>query len=488
MTKGQKNRATWGFAFVTLILLCAVFVGLAGAIGSQVTQGVLATRKRMSHSSSRYAAYAGLQHALLLLRLNPSWNEPIDPTPMPGNKSVCYAVDLTNNLTGSSNINLPGGVVVPPGSVYAASVGINKADNSELQLHAMTGVMAQGNPTITHAAFTDNAFTLTGAAQSNSFDPATVGFSIDAEQRAVPSVLNAQGTVGSNRYATIDPTTQVNGDLYKPQDLVLPPATGSITGDIIPLDDPVSVPVLKPPVDFTSPQAALTNPTALSSANPAQPKVIESLTLTGGSVTVEPGRYFFPNGIDVNGMLELSSSVNSNNPVIFFVGNDATFGDAARVNVAGETRNFQIVMVDVNDGTPQTFTMEGKSQIFGAVLAGRAEGTMSDTASLFGGFMGRSLSCGDSSQIVYDESLASNPLTISSAWGLHGVTEPKPEIVLAAYPALKMQIQTFDMQTAVTLQPVSQTQVMPPKGTTTLSGYTPMTAQPMLSNPAPILP
>jgi hypothetical protein len=443
----------------------------------------------MGHSASRYAAFAGLQHALLMLRFNPGWSAGIEPTTMPGNKSVSYAVEITNNLNGTLPVNLGGGIVVPPGSVYCASMGINESDESQLQLHAMTGIMAQGNPTIAHAAFTDNTFSLSDTAQSSSFDPATVGFTIDGDQRAVPTTLNSEGAVGSNRYADIGASTQINGDLYKPADLALTLASGLVSGNVIPMSDPVAVPVLDPPVDFTSPLAAMTDPAILTSTTPDDPKVIRGLTLTAGTMTVDPGRYFFPDGIDINGHIELSPSVDSDHPVLFFVGNDAEFKDGARVNVAGETRNFQVVMVDLNDGSPQNFSMEGKSQVFGAVLAGQAEGVISDQANLFGGFMGRSLSCSDSAQIVYDESLSTSPLTISTAWGLHGVTEPKPEIILASYPVMRTSITTLSSHSMIAAAPVSLQPVMTSTGIQPISGFQIMTAQPlMLANPNPIIP
>ena len=415
-----------GFAFLTLIMLAAVFIGLAGALGSQVLTSIESTRTRMAHSASRYAAYAGLQHLMLFLKTDPTYNQNL-AYEMPGNPNISYTVELTNNWDGASPV-APDGTSVPPGAVYCAAMGVS--GGTTVMLHAVTGILAQGNPTISHAAFTESSLALGGQARTASYDPASMTFSLGADGRAVPdSALNAQGDVGTNRYASLEDSALIDGDLFKPSTLVSP-ALSAVTGDVVDMNDPVLVPVLDPPTEFGSPAAPLVDPSTLTSAAPSLPQVYESLNLSTGKVTVGPGRYFFPNGIDINGEIELASDVDDSNPVMFFVGNDARFGDAARVNVRGATRNFQMVMVDLNDGTPQQLLMEGRSQIFGSVLGGKAEAKLEGLAGLFGGYLGRSLSCQGSSQVVYDESLSAAPLQISTQWGMHGVTEPAPETIL----------------------------------------------------------
>lgn len=479
--------ARWGFAFVTLILIGAIFMALAGAMGTQVVSVMDASRKRMGHSACRFAAYAGLQHALLLLRFNPGWNAGIPTTSMPGNPSVSYSVEITNNLNGTDVIHLAGGLDVPVGAVYCASMGINETEDSKIQLHAMTGIMAQGNPTLYHAAFTENTLSLTGSSQSSSYDPATAGLSLGADGRADAATTSSQGAVGSNRYAHVDSTARVHGDLYKPSSLAMSLASGVVSGSVLPLSDPVTVPIIDPPVEFDSPAAALTNPGTLSSSNPSEAKVIEKLTLQAGqTLTVDPGKYFFPDGIDIDGNVQFGPTVDADHPVQFFVGNDARFGDGARVNVMGSTRNLQVVLVDHNDGTPQTFAMEGKSQIFGAVFSGKAEGTIAGESSLYGAFIGRSLTCSENSQLVYDQSLSSSPLRISTAWGLHGVTEPKPDIVLAAYPVLKTRVDVLAVAGIQSgLAPVSVERVMAPTGSEPI-GVFEGTALPVKTFAAPI--
>lgn len=434
----RKADPRGGYALVVVLIIASLFVALAGAVGTQVTTNLGATKKRLNSSSARFAAYAGLQHAVLMLKIDPDWTANLVGVLLIDSTTDSYTLEVTNNRTGTSSVTAPDGTDVPPGAVYCATLGIVNQSES-VSLHAMTGMLAERSPELDHGAFADTDLSFVDDAQTLSYDPSTTFFSYDAAGRAIPSSTDTNADVGSNRYVAIADNAGIGGDVYSPVDN--PPqitTSNPPTGSLLDLLDPVTVPEYNAPGSAISPQVLSPNPTSLASATPSQPVAFEPLVVgTGTTVTVSPGRYYFPDGIQVQGEVRPAASVDPNNPIIFFVGNDADLGNGARVNVGGETRNFQIYFVDHSDGTSQEFRMAGDSQVFATVVGKTAEGKFSDTAQLFGGFLGRGVDVEGSAQLVYDESLKDVPLGVASNWGLAGITEPPPTEILKAYPASK---------------------------------------------------
>ncbi len=454
----HKNSNGSGYALMTVLIIGALFFALTGALGMQVVTNLEASKTRQESSACRYGAYAGLQHALLNLIQNPSWGTNPDDAliglKVPHSPHVSYTVEVTNNVDGAegSELTAPDGTKVPAGAVYCAAMGIYDGRGT-VQLHAMTGVIARRQPQLFHAAFTDSSLVLAGNATTGSFNPAQPPFTLDSNGAADlnMSAVNANGDVGTNRYVTLDENSMVQGSLSKPQDNQQQVDVSKVSGPIVDRPDPTKVPRFSVPKVAPSYYQApmdISNPATLNATNSIYATTYQSLSLQGGDMHVAPGEYFFPDGIEINGTLTLDPSVTATEPVVFYVGNDAVFGDAARVNVGGDTRHFQLIFVDHDDGSPQEFRMLGNSQVFGAVVGGTAEGHLSDDASLFGGFMGRALTAEGNSKLLYDESLSNNPLIVNSKLGYSGVTEPKPDVVLFHYTATREFVESVYTGTA----------------------------------------
>lgn len=442
MTKFHRRGR--GYALMTVLLLAGFFITIAGAIGSEVLSGLAATRSRVSTSTARFAAYAGLQHAVQLLRHDRSYSEDLLGVLMPDSNTVSYSVDITNNSEGLAPITAPDDYVVPPGMIYCAAIGIDDGQEG-VALHALSGLVSSRRPELKYAAFSDQSTDLTGSAQSLSFDPDACEFEKDtASARVIPSVSGSSGDIGTNRYISLDSSAAVSGNVYRPgsEASSTQQFTASLRGTsaIMDLERPVDIPKYSSPVEVKVPPTALSNSSTLTAAAD-ETKVLAKLQLApSATLEVGSGRYFFPDGIDLQGELKAKSDVTPENPIVFFLGDDAHFADSARINLGGRSASFQLYFVDnKRDGNPK-FQMEGASQFFGTVVGNRVEGLLSGQAELYGGFLGRSMKAQDSARLVFDESLRLTPLQESANWGLNGVTEPRPEQVLKEGTKLKQVV------------------------------------------------
>ncbi len=481
MNRDRKQRA--GYAFLTIVLITALFLGLAGAMGSQILTSLSATKKRLGSSTSRFAAYSGLQNALQELKKDAGWNEDIIGALMPGSNDLSYTVQVTNNtdearsdpsfdsgeLDAQGNMTAPDGTKVPPRAVYCAAMGIHNGQDG-VRLHAMAGMVGQSQPQLTHGAFSENLLAMSGNSQSKSYDPDNITFSPDSNGRV--SVSDATqfhdlGDVGTNRNVSLTDSAMVSGVVFRPSGSSITSSAiaeldAHATGDSRTLTDPVKVPEYSDPTVIPvnsqsmnvapGPAAMTVAPQSATSSEPSAldaPTVYRTLYVAeGGTCDVAPGTYFFPDGIDLQGTLRATSAVDNDHPIIFYVGNSAEIGPSALVNPGGITRNFQVYFVDRDTlsspnslqqagGTPQTFKMTGDSQFFGTVVGHTVKGDLSSNAQLFGAFLGRSMSTSGNAQIVFDESLAEEPLEVSAGIGLSGVTEPKPSAILQSYAATR---------------------------------------------------
>ena len=438
MKTGQR-RARKGYALMTILLLAGLLLTIAGAIGSQVLTGLTTTKTRLSTSTARFAAYAGLQHAMFKLRENPAYETTLNAVLMPGSGTVSYTVEIYNNHDSDAAMTIPDGTVVPGRTVYCAAMGVDDNEQGEA-LHAMSGMISDTRPELHYAAFSDQTVTLSGSSKSLSFDSATCGFTTDSDNRWVPDTTGTNGDLGTNRYMTLDGGS-VAGDVFRPaaygnsltsQNQNQTQGQVSIQAQSVQdLPAPVSVPRYSSPADYQN-----APPMPVSSGNfpipaPNEVEVYDKLVVGNAGLTMGPGQYFFPDGLDIDGILKADPDVNANNPIVIFVGGDAKLRDGARVNPGGSSANVQLYFVDNSSEEGQKFQMVGNSQFFGTAAGHRLETELSGQAELYGGLLGRSMKAQDSARLIFDEALESTPLQIAANWGLNGVTEPRPEVHLA---------------------------------------------------------
>lgn len=420
---------------MTVLVIGALFVTLTGAIATQVLTNLSATKTRLGVSRARFAAYSGLQHAVYELKKNPSLSENLGPIALPSSSTLSYAVEITNNRAGTTNMQAPDLTLVPPGTVYCAAIGVDNESES-VSLHAMAGLLSDQRPILRYSAFSDHSFEMRDSSESLSYDPADCSFSFDQQGRAVPSQTTTVGDIGSNRYISLLDSSRVEGQVYRP-----PGAAGSALmlssnftqGSEQDLPLPVKIPRYTSPTEYQTAQVLGDNPGSLFVSQTGEIQTYKELRLSAGhTLEVGPGEYFFPDGLDIHGTLTAHPDVNAANPIVFFVGEGVELGTSARVNLGGVSAGLQIYFVDKGPATESPeFRMSGGSQFFGTVVGNQVEGVFQGDAELYGGYLGRSVSTSDQAKLLFDESLALNPLQIAGNWGLSGVTEPKPEKILA---------------------------------------------------------
>jgi hypothetical protein len=460
----KQSRLARGYALITVLVLGALFMAVTAAVGTEVVANMSATQNRLGQGRARFAAYSGLQHAVYLLRENPGSIGNLEAVQMPSNPNLSYTVEITDNRAGLDPMTAPDGTPVPPGAVHCASMGVDN-EKQQLSLHAMTGTLSSRQPVLTYAAFSDNSFQLDGYSLVDSFDSTTCGWSVDANGRSTPSPMNGEGDVGSNRYLALLGQSTVNGDFFRPAlsasstEVSTPNESEAAVQD---LPVPVDVPKYTAPVSFKVAPTLAPNPASLSVSTSGKPTLYKKLVLTGGSVVdVAPGEYYFPEGMQLDGVIEPEAGVDQDNPIIFYAGDDVSLSDAARVNTGGESSLFQLYFVDTGKPTPPRFMMGGGSQFFGTVVGNQVEGVFQDSAELYGGFMGRSVETSGHAKLFFDESLATNELHVAGAWSLSGVTEPKPESVLATSTLAHAHVTAVRNGTIVYNPPVAVAKALP---------------------------
>lgn len=312
----QRSKPKRGYAFLTIILLSSLFLGLAGAIASQVLTNQNATKTRLSTGLTRFAAYSGIQEVLLKLKSNPNWGitdaqqAELTLVLMPGSSDTSYSICLTNNLNPRDLDSLPTGItsgengaliapdktIVPAGSIYCVSMGAH-AGKDGVTLHAVTGMLGHGKPVLSQSVASDSSLSFTGNSKTFGFQPNEVAFelsnaagassSIGTTQtgRAEPTSATASklnngvsADVSSNREAILSDTAQIGGKVSVPTDRL-----GSVNSghaqSVETLGDPVFIP------KFSAPAAA--NSTEDFTGSSLQPglSTTQGTPTTGNTVT-----------------------------------------------------------------------------------------------------------------------------------------------------------------------------------------------------------
>ena len=484
---GKRKK---GFALLTVLALATFLLLVAGAVGSEILMSQAAAKSRISEGRARFAAYAGLQHALQLLKANQDFTILTDGQLMPGSQTVSYTVEITDNRTpnpdnpraADGSVTAPDDTVVPEGSVYCASMGVENHRGS-VSLHALTGHISSQHPTLSYSAFSDRGTQLLGESQSLSFQggveevlgpdglpavEAIPGVAIvpDQDGRLAPETTGSLGHLGSNSILDMDQTATISGDLFLPteqsalvQELQATVNANAGAGDpsttteVLPLTVPVDIPKYSRPAASASDNGDPVEEVdqgagTLSAAPSGGVRTVRSVNVPiGQTLEVPPGRYFVRGDMTVHGNIVPGPGVTADNPIVLYVGGNATIGapgaapgTSGQVNLGGKTAGLQLYFVD-NGSDTQTMTVTGDSNFFGTVVGNRVEGVFEQNAQLFGGFLGRSVVARDEARFFYDESLATTQLSAAANWGLNGITEPKPRFFLQCYPAARIHVE-----------------------------------------------
>ena len=463
----RKRGKPRGYALFTVLCLAGILMLLAGAIGSEVLASQSATKTRLGNSRARYAAYAGLQHAVRLLKDHPDHQGDLTEYLLPESQNVSYTVSITNNsVTNDPNLDAPDGTRVPPGFVYCTAIGVDN-EKEGVSLHAYAGMLSDQHPELSYSAFSDVGTNLMGNSQCLSYSAGSA-FGPDSDGRHAPTQLGDQGNVGTNQSIEMSPQATVSGNVLIPPGNV--PAQTAITEDlqVSVATDPPDVLDLPEPVDipkYSAPVAAPAVNTPVQGGPLNAPTTGETMAVSsvnvppGQPLTMGPGKYFVSGDLNIEGLLQTSADVSDTNPVIIYVGGNANIGGQAQVNLDGASRNLQIYFVDQGQAE-QKFQLSGNANFFGTVVGNRVDAEFSDNAQLFGGFLGHSVTASDNARLFYDETLTGQPLGAASAWGLNGITEPKPDVVLRFFEVARLHVERV-MSGSIVYQPAAYTATAP---------------------------
>lgn len=91
----MRNRQQRGSVLATVLMLTMLLAIITAVVASNTLQNYKTTNWSSGAGTSRYIAYAGIQHAMIKLRNNPEFNETFDGA-VPGREGFIYRVTVKN--------------------------------------------------------------------------------------------------------------------------------------------------------------------------------------------------------------------------------------------------------------------------------------------------------------------------------------------------------------------------------------------------------
>lgn len=91
----MRNRQQRGSVLATVLMLTMLLAIITAVVASNTLQNYKTTNWSSGAGTSRYIAYAGIQHAMIKLRNNPEYNESFDGS-VPGREGFIYRVTVKN--------------------------------------------------------------------------------------------------------------------------------------------------------------------------------------------------------------------------------------------------------------------------------------------------------------------------------------------------------------------------------------------------------
>ncbi len=91
----MRNRQQRGSVLATVLMLTMLLAIITAVVASNTLQNYKTTNWSSGAGTSRYIAYAGIQHAMIKLRNNPEYNDTFDGA-VPGREGFIYRVTVQN--------------------------------------------------------------------------------------------------------------------------------------------------------------------------------------------------------------------------------------------------------------------------------------------------------------------------------------------------------------------------------------------------------
>ncbi|MHB2018050.1 MAG: DUF7305 domain-containing protein [Candidatus Xenobia bacterium] len=384
------RRRPRGIAIVTVLLVLTLMFIIGGVMVQSTIVNQLQAQHAFVSREAFYAANAGIETMLLELQRNvpgnPTWSQTLTNVPMP-NVAASYSVVVTNNCTGQSAVLSSNGVSVPPGFIYVLATGVDTPSGTSQQI----GAMLQVPITTNFAVFGSSGVTLSGNK--------SVIDSFDSSKGVVPpQILTAPAnvSVGTLGAVSLSGGGSIDGNvLLGPGESAASAVTTSggsaVTGVVSNLSTAPTV--LPAPTPLGVVGAAVSTSTSMT----LSPGNYQSLQVTGGTVTLLSGTYYFPGGVVLSGNSSIAIQA-SNGPVNVVFGGTFDISGGSVVN---------------DGGVPSTFNITGTAAATSATLTGgtsacfvfnaiTADVTISGGSNVYGAIVAHSVDDTGGSDIVYD--------------------------------------------------------------------------------------
>jgi len=178
----MRKTAKRGSVLATVLLLTMLLAIVTAVVANNTLQNYKTTNWASGAGTSRYIAYAGIQHAMIKLRNDPTYNKTFEGT-VPGREEFKYRVTVKNqrdlipppqgslNKTGSLRFNL---AEIPANCAKIESkvlVNDGKLDASvERTLSGMIGTAMFKPTNFKNAAAAKSTVLMTGDSKTRAYD------------------------------------------------------------------------------------------------------------------------------------------------------------------------------------------------------------------------------------------------------------------------------------------------------------------------------
>ncbi len=237
-----------GSVLSTVLLVSMFLMMITALIADNALHHFRTTNWAGKAGTSRYIAYAGIQHALVILKQQPEWSGNIPRTPVPGRPELFYEVKVENQRSPveMGHHGLPFNIQVVPENAAKITSRVFWDDGSATrELSGMIGTAVWRPTSFINAASARTSVIMEGDSKTRAYDFAWYdsgardsgstdvqsGY-IDPEEPDASPTPNGNGngngnnpgtftrgkaSVESTQVMTVEDTSKIEGDLIRPE-------------------------------------------------------------------------------------------------------------------------------------------------------------------------------------------------------------------------------------------------------------------------------
>lgn len=399
------NRSRRGIALLLSLLLLPLMAILAFTLTTMGVNNLNVTRNREDSTVAAYVADAGAEEALLRLKEDTAYSQTFVRTM--GKVPQTATVTIFNNRDGGSAIQASNGANVPPGFAYVLSDCLSNNGSTRRQSAILARLTGEAPSPWNYAAFGYDSITLTGNAETDSFDSSAGTYASTRIGWGDPDAATQGGHVGTNGNANgvvsfSGVNARVAGHIDVGRNAVASSAVDGTAGTNYPSGSG-SVAVLtsnvgRPPVVVPT----LPNGTFTTSGVLPPDRKYGSITLSGhNSMTLGDGVYVF-DSIRLSGQADIVLAPGAKATV--YVLNDLDLSGQGVANASGKPKNLTFY------GGPSLtseITVTGNAAAYYRVYAPNAPVKIAGNGDVFGSVVGKTVRNVGNGKIHYDRSLNS---------------------------------------------------------------------------------